>query len=118
MGLNAFAHILVYLSSLEFIVAQAPRTMQGFLIGLWYAMQGVNSCITTAGYISCTAFFWQYYASKSLLALLSLFTFILVARRYKYQQMNEEAEINIRQEVEDIFERNFDREAAYEQRLT
>ena len=31
--------------------------------------------------------------------------------------MNEEVEINVRQEVQDVFERNFDREAAYEQRL-
>ena len=31
--------------------------------------------------------------------------------------MNEEAEINLRQEVEDVFERKFDKEAAYEQRL-
>ena len=116
-ALNAFAHMLIFLSALEFILAQAPRTMQGFLIGLWHAMLSVELWHIMVGYISCVSFHWPYYASKSLLLLLSFFVFVIVARRYKYRQMNEETEINVRQEVEDVFERNFDREAAYEQRL-
>ena len=35
--LNGLSLILVFLSALEFILAQGPRSMQGLLIGLWYA---------------------------------------------------------------------------------
>ena len=109
--------VLVFLSALEFILAQAPRTMQGFLIGLWYAMQSVSLWITIFDIISCVSIQWQYYAVKCLLVLLSLFLFVLVARKYKYRQLNEQVDVNVRQEIEDVFERNFDREDAYEQRL-
>ena len=34
-----------------------------------------------------------------------------------YCELNEEADINVRQEVEDVFESNFHRKAAYEQRI-
>ena len=114
--LTGFAEILVFLSALEFILAQAPRTMQGLLIGLWYAIQSVNTAIAIPHYTTCVAFRWQYYASKSLLVLLSFILFLLVAHKYKYRQLNEDADINVRREVEDVFERNFDREDAYEQR--
>ena len=58
-----------------------------------------------------------WYASKSLLVLLSLVAFGIVARKYKYWQLNEEMEINLRQEVENVFERNFDEEFQYYQQL-
>ena len=114
---DSFAHILVYLSALEFILAQAPRTLQGFLIGLWYAMQSVYLGIAISGYISCAAFCWQYYASKTFLVFISFFPFVVIAHNYRYRQLNEEADINVQQEVENVFERNFDREDAYEQRF-
>ena len=39
--LNGLSFIFVFLSALEFILAQGPRSMQGLLIGLWYAYQSV-----------------------------------------------------------------------------
>ena len=111
--LNGLAHMLVFLTALEFILAQAPRTMQGFLIGLWYAMQVINVGVSITGYLSCAAFHWQYYATKTLLVFLSLFLFATVATRYKYRQLNEDADVNVRQQVEEVFERNMEREAAY-----
>lgn len=115
--MNGFAHVLVFLSALEFILAQAPRTMQSFLIGLWHAMQSVNFAITIAAYLLCVLFEWQYYASKTLLACLSVLLFVAVTRKYKYRKLNEEADVNLRQEVEDVFERNFDRRLEYEQQI-
>ena len=35
--LNGFSSLLVSMTVFEFISAQAPRTTQGLLIGLWYA---------------------------------------------------------------------------------
>ena len=112
-ALNGLAHMLVFLTALEFILAQAPRTMQGFLIGLWYAMQSVNVGISIIGYSLCAAFYWQYYATKSLLVFFCLVFFVIVAHKYKYRQLNEDADINLQQEIENVFERNFDREEEY-----
>ena len=39
--LNGLSLIFVILSALEFILAQGPRSMQGLLIGLWYAYWSV-----------------------------------------------------------------------------
>ena len=112
-ALNGLAHMLVFLTALEFILAQAPRTMQSFLIGLWHAMQAINVGLSITGYMSCAAFHWQYYAAKTLLVFLSLVLFVAVATRYKYRQLNEDVDVNVRQQIEEVFERNMDREAAY-----
>ena len=52
--LNGVASLLVSMTVFEFICAQAPRTTQGLLIGLWYATFSIrylvvailNSCIS------------------------------------------------------------------------
>ena len=41
-GLNGLSFILVVLTIIEFILAQAPHDMQGFLIGIWYSLQSIN----------------------------------------------------------------------------
>ena len=41
-GLNGLSFILVILTIIEFILAQAPHDMQGFLIGIWYSLQSIN----------------------------------------------------------------------------
>ena len=35
---NGLAQVLVNMTVLEFLCAQAPHSLQGLLIGLWYAM--------------------------------------------------------------------------------
>ena len=40
--LNGLAQVLVNMTVLEFLCAQAPCTMQGLLIGLWYALFSVR----------------------------------------------------------------------------
>ena len=40
--LNGLAQLLVHMTTLEFICAQAPHTMQGLLIGLWYAIFSIQ----------------------------------------------------------------------------
>ena len=59
-ALNGLAHVLVFMTVLEFIFAQAPHSMQGLLIGLWYALQSINVGInvvevSVVGYVSCAA---------------------------------------------------------------
>ena len=67
---------------LEFIFAQAPHSMQGLLIGLWYALQSINVGISVVGYVSCAAFHWEYYVVKTVLAFLSIVLFICASRKY------------------------------------
>ena len=113
-ALNGLSHMLVFLTAIEFIFAQAPHRMQGFLIGLWYAMQSVNLGISIASSLSCAVFEWEYYAVKSFLVLLSIGLFVAVSRRYKYRKLNEDIDVNIQQHIEDVFERDFDRKVEFE----
>ena len=39
---NGLGYILVFPTALEFILAQSPRSMQGLLIGIWYAYQSLG----------------------------------------------------------------------------
>ena len=45
--LHGFGYILVFLTVLEFICAQAPFRLKGFMVGIWYAMLSIKYFITT-----------------------------------------------------------------------
>ena len=112
--LNGLAHVLVFMTVLEFIFAQAPHSMQGLLIGLWYALQSINVGISVVGYVSCAAFHWEYYVVKTVLVFLSIVLFVCALQKYKYRRLNEDIDVNIHQAIEQAFERNFDREDEFE----
>ena len=114
-ALNGIAHMLVFLTAIEFIFAQAAHRMQGFLIGLWYAMQSVNLGISIVCSLSCVVFEWEYYAVKAFLVFLSIVLFMRVSRRYKYRKLNEDIDVNIQQHIEDVFEHDLDRKIEFEQ---
>ena len=88
--------------------------MQGLLICLWYALQSINVAIGVIGYVSCIAFYWEYYAVKTVLVFLSITLFLSVSQKYKYRKLNEDIDVNIQQEIEQAFEHNFDRGAEFE----
>ena len=118
-ALNGLAHVLVFMTVLEFIFAQAPHSMQGLLIGLWYALQSINVGITVVeinifGDVSSAACHWEYYVVKTVLVFLSVVLFICSSRKYKYRKLNEDIDVNIQQEIEQAFERNFDRAVEFE----
>ena len=78
--LNGIASLLVSMTVFEFICAQAPRTTQGLLIGLWYATFSIrylvvailNSCIPERRA-------WLIYEGvKGFLILVSLILFSLI----------------------------------------
>ena len=68
---------------MKFILAQAPRDMQGFLIGVWYSQRCVNlfiSAIKSFTKFNC----WGYILSVKAVAMISLLVFyIVVVVRYK-----------------------------------
>ena len=45
--LHGFGYMLVFLTVLEFICAQAPFRLNGFMVGIWYAMLSIKYFITT-----------------------------------------------------------------------
>ena len=115
--LNGLSLILVFLSALEFILAQGPRSMQGLLFGLWYAYQSVYL------QLQIPALFLQSYQHfhysdwltilKTCLAVVSFTVFIIVSRWYKYRQREESSEINRQAVIEEYTERQLttDRES-------
>ena len=108
--LNGFSSLLVSMTVFEFICAQAPRTTQGLLIGLWYATFSIrylvvgildNLIIERRSWLICEGVKW-------FLVLVSLVLFSCVSRRYQYRQRDEI--VNVRGMIEDTHERWFDQE--------
>lgn len=88
--LNGIANVLVFLTALEFILAQAPCTMQGLLIGLWYMMDVLDEGIREAEIVTIK----KKEANKTLvflhvgrlgMVLVSIFAYIISAHFYKYR---------------------------------
>ena len=108
--IEGLSFILLYPVSLEFTVAQSPVHMRGVMVGLWYvASWGLGHLINIilkfpfnceSQYI-CTSFY--YYITKSVLVLIILTVFVILAKRYKYHVR--ENEVNIVQIVDDHYQR-------------
>lgn len=93
--LRGLAMLLAYVTALEFILAQGPRHVQGFLIGIWFMYRVVYFAGLTLS-ISSTGCRWEYYCAKCCAVLLSLVLYSVAAKRYKYRIRNELADINER----------------------
>ena len=111
--INGLSSLLVSMTMFEFICAQAPRTTQGLLIGLWYATFSIrflvvgilDSCITERrSWLICEGV-------KGFLILVSLVLFSCVSRNYCYRQRDEI--VNVQGMIEDIYNRRFDQEEEY-----
>ena len=113
--LNGLSLILISLSALEFILAQGPRSMQGLLIGLWYAYQSVSVLlqIPSQRLHSLPHFHYWLTVLETCLAVVSLIIFIIISRWYKYRQREESSEINRQAIIEEYTERQLitDRES-------
>ena len=105
--LNGLALILVFLSALEFILAQGPRSMQGLLIGLWYAYQSVYTLLQIPPLIlqSYQQFHYWLTVLKTCLSVVSLILFLIVSHLYKYRQREESSDINRQAIIEEYTER-------------
>ena len=104
-ALNGLTFLLVFLTVMEFILAQAPRDMQGFLIGMWYSQRCVNlfiSAIESFTKINC----WGYILSIKAVAMISMLVFyVVVAVRYKRRTREEASDVNARRIIEEYCER-------------
>ena len=111
--LNGLSSLLVSMTVFEFISAQAPRTIQGLLIGLWYATFSIRYLVV--GIIESFIVEWISYliceGVKGFLILLSVLLFSCVSRCYRYRQRDEI--VNVQGMIEDTHERWLDQEEEY-----
>ena len=102
---HGLAFLLVFMTTLEFICAQAPLRLKGLLIGIWYALLafyyipvGVLESFTA----NVTA--WEVFQEvKIFLVFLSLMLYLCVSRRYRYRLRDEV--VNEQFLVEEVYER-------------
>ena len=112
---TAIGYTLVFLTALEFILAQSPRSMQGFLIGLWYAYQSlgllselVTSLIQTKDSI-VQCYYWSIssiFIGKAGLAVISFTLYLVVSRQFKYRQREENSQVNYQNIIEEYTFKN------------
>ena len=104
--------MLVFIGILEFILAQAPRTMQGILIGLWlmqyYFFHLMD--VLTSYHSNRYSRVYIYYIVKTALALISVIVYTIAAYKYKYRQRNELSDVNERVIITEYTERQLDLE--------
>ena len=106
--LHGFGYMLVFLTVLEFIYAQAPFRLKGFMIGIWYAMSSIKYFTTTINsaivYHQLMEKSWIIYESIKIGIIgLSLIIFGITCRWYRYRERDEV--VNVQGMIEDIFER-------------
>ena len=106
--LYGFGYMLVFVSVLEFICAQAPFRLKGFMIGIWYAMFSIKYIIKIAD-DNITRYqlderTWIIYESIKIGIIgLSLIIFGISCRWYHYRERDEV--VNVQGMIEDIFEK-------------
>ena len=82
--LDGFAQILVHR---KFICAQAPRTMQGLLIGLWYAMFSIRYLLISSldHVFTSSQDLLIYQAVRTGFVLLSMVLYCCMAQNNQYR---------------------------------
>ena len=104
---SALAYVLNFLTALEFILAQAPRNMQGLLIGIWYAYQAMGVLVQLGTIVTFRYAHYSYLPStiRLPLAVISFIMYVIVSRWYRYRKRNELSDINERTIIEEYTER-------------
>ena len=112
--LHGLAYLLVFMTALEFICAQAPLRLKGILIGLWYAFLSIHYFVVAIPEtIIVTNTTWElFHEVKAFLIAMSFFVFLYVSERYHYRVRDEV--VNEQFLVEEIYEREIHLAAEYE----
>ena len=107
--LHGFGYMLVFLTVLEFICAQAPFRLKGFMVGIWYAMLSIKyfiAIIDSAIIYYLMERVWIIYESIKIGIIgLSLIIFGISCRWYRYRERDEV--VNVQGMIEEIYEREF-----------
>ena len=111
--LQGLSILLVFMTAIEFICAQAPLRLKGLLIGLWYATFAVNYLLFGIPELFLTdPIVWEvFHEVKAFLVFISLIVYLWVSRRYHYRVRDEI--VPERMMIEDIFTRQYDLREKY-----
>ena len=105
--LHGFGYMLVFLTVLEFICAQAPYRLKGFMVGIWYAMLSIKyfiAIIDSAIIYHLMERVWIIYESIKISIIgLSLIIFGISCHWYHYRERDEV--VNVQGMIEEIYER-------------
>ena len=107
--LRGFGYMLVSVSVFEFICAQAPFRLKGFVIGIWYAMFSIKYIFVNIINKVITPYYkedneWIIYESiKMGIIGLTFIIFGISCRWYRYRERDEV--VNIQGMIEEIFEK-------------
>ncbi len=109
--LVAVAYVFIYGGVFEFICAQSPHSMKGFLIGIFFAIKGLFQLIGVIG-ILLPFSFWQtspkaglvYFLVNIVISVAGVVVFIVAAKRYQYRQRDELC--NVRKYIEEVYEKD------------
>ena len=115
--LQGLSLMLVFMTALEFICAQAPLRLKGLLIGLWYAALAVTYLVVEIPQtLISDPITWEvFHEVKAFLIFLSLMLYLCVSKWYCYRQRDEV--VNERLLVEEIYERQLAQAEEYEREL-
>ncbi len=117
--LVAVAYVFIYGGVFEFICAQSPHSMKGFLIGIFFAIKGFFQLISVLG-ILLPFSFWQdspraglvYFLVNIVISVVGVVAFIVAAKRYQYRQRDEIC--NVRKYIEEVYEKDVNHNLEYE----
>ena len=112
--LQGLLFLLVFMTVLEFICAQAPLRLKGLLIGIWYALLATHYILVeVAESFTIDNISWIVaHMIMAFLIFISLILYLCVSERYRYRLRDEV--VNERFLVEEIYEREFNLAEQYE----
>ncbi len=109
--LIAISYTLIYGGVFEFICAQSPHSMKGFLIGIFFAVKGLFQLIGVFAILLPFSFWTDspqvglaYFLLNIVISISGVVFFILAARRYQYRQREEFC--NERKYIEEFYEKD------------
>ena len=105
--LYSFGSTIAGVLILEFLIAQSPEKMKGFVIGIMIACRGFVLIIR----IAFKQFTLCYDLTLSLVLVVLFLVFLVLSKRYTLRERNRE--INIQAIVEEHYERYMDQEEEY-----
>ena len=113
-ALQGLSILLVFMTTLEFICAQAPLRLKGLLIGVWYAFLAVNYLFVEApDMFTIESTTWKiFHGIKAGFVFLSLVMYLCVSRQYRYRLRDEV--VNEQYLIEEIYERELDLAEQYD----
>ena len=103
--LQGITYLLVFMTALEFICAQAPLRLKGLLIGVWYASLAFHYLVVEIPdiFINDTNTWEVFRELKACLIALSLIFYLWVSKHYRYRVRDEV--VNEQFLVEEVYER-------------